>query len=108
MDEAKSECLADGQLDQDKVDEQLADDGMAIQRVSVLQNDEGMSVDLTSEIARETLMHLKIKLERNGQLEKFDQTLQVLQQILQNILRDPLDTKYHKLKLQNKKVLKLL
>ena len=49
-------------------------------------------------------MHLKIRLEKNREQAKFDQTLQVLHQIMQNILKDPLDTKYHKLKLQNKKI----
>lgn len=90
--------------EQDKVEAPLVDDANAVHRVSVLQRDESVCVDLTGELAREIFMHLKIRLEKSRQHAKFDQTLQVLHQIMQNILKDPLDPKYHKLKLQNKKI----
>ena len=103
-DEAQAEGLESGLAEQDKVEGPPADDENAVYKVSVLQKDESVCIDLTGEIAREIFMHLRIRLEKNGQQNKFDQTLQVLHQILQNLLKDPLDTKYHKLKLQNKKI----
>lgn len=50
---------------QDKVEEQVADDANAVHRVSVLQKDESICIDLTGELAREIFMHLKIRLEKS-------------------------------------------
>ena len=48
------------------------DEPSAVSRVSFLQQDEQVCVDLTSDIAREIIMHLKIRLEKNGQQSQFD------------------------------------
>jgi hypothetical protein len=57
------------------------------------------SIDLTEDIAREILLHLRI---RNP--SKFFAITKILQTLLANILKDPLDTKFHKIKMQNPKI----
>ena len=76
--------------------------------MSILEKDEPITKDVTDEIAREIFMHLKIRLEKNKSPEKFDQILKTIHQVLGNILKDPLDTKFHKLKLQNKKIIEFI
>jgi hypothetical protein len=56
---------------------------------------------LTDEISKEILLHLRIRL---GKDDIFFGVIKVLSQIISNILKDPLDEKFHKLKMQNKKI----
>ena len=68
--------------------------------------DEGQcSVDLTDEIAREIVLHLRLRLNRHGREDKeFFEILNIILKLLSNIVEHPLEEKYQKLKLNNKKI----
>lgn len=77
----------------------------AQQELSNPQNEDECSIDLTETIAKEILMHLRIRLGKQERSDKgFFEICKLLGMILQNIAADPGNPKFLKLKMSNKKV----
>lgn len=67
----------------------------------VISTDPPISVDPTRELLTEYMVILEVHLEDKQQLEA---VLKILSKLIGNVWKDPNETKYHKIKLNNKKI----
>ena len=79
-------------------------DKQEFQELGSPSNNEENTLDLTDEISKEILLHLRIRLGKANQEEQYFNILKVLGAIIANLVKDPIETKYHTLKLSNKKI----